>query len=132
MSKVKKILLISVPAILFVWFLFCLPRHLFRAPLSATAVSADGTLLGARISADGQWCFPPADHVPEKFAKCIVAFEDKRFWLHGGVDPLSAARALVQNLRRGGVVSGASTLTMQVIRLSRPDKPRSLRRNCMR
>ena len=97
MSKVKKILLISVPAILFVWFLFCLPRHLFRAPLSATAVSADGTLLGARISADGQWCFPPADHVPEKFAKCIVAFEDKRFWLHGGVDPLSAARALVQN-----------------------------------
>jgi penicillin-binding protein 1C len=126
MSKVKKILLIYVPAILIVWFLFCLPRHLFRAPLSATAVSADGTLLGARISADGQWYFPPSDHVPEKFARCIVAFEDKRFWLHGGVDPLSAGRALVQNLRRGGVVSGASTLTMQVIRLSRPDKPRSL------
>ena len=126
MSKVKKILLIYVPAILIVWFLFCLPRHLFRAPLSATAISADGTLLGARISADGQWYFPPSDHVPEKFARCIVAFEDKRFWLHGGVDPLSAGRALVQNLRRGGVVSGASTLTMQVIRLSRPDKPRSV------
>ena len=126
MSKVKKILLISVPAILIVWYLFCLPRQLFRSPLSATAVASDGTLLGARISADGQWCFPPSDHVPEKFARCIVAFEDKRFWLHGGVDPLSAGRALVQNLRRGGVVSGASTLTMQVIRLSRPDKPRSL------
>ena len=126
MNKGKKILLISVPTILFVWFLFCLPRQLFRAPLSATAVSADGTLLGARISADGQWYFPPSDHVPEKFTRCIVAFEDKRFWLHGGVDPLSAGRALVQNLRRGGVVSGASTLTMQVIRLSRPDKARSL------
>ena len=126
MAKVKKILLISVPAILIVWFLFCLPRQLFRAPLCATATAADGTLLGARISADGQWCFPPSDHVPEKFARCIVTFEDKRFWLHGGVDPLSAGRALVQNIRRGGVVSGASTLTMQVIRLSRPDKPRSL------
>ena len=126
MNKVKKILLIILPAGLVIWYLFCLPRQLFRAPLSATAVAADGTLLGARISADGQWYFPPADHVPEKFARCIVACEDKRFWLHGGIDPLSAARALRQNLRRGEVVSGASTLTMQVIRLSRPDAPRTL------
>ncbi|MCR4859729.1 MAG: penicillin-binding protein 1C [Bacteroidales bacterium] len=126
MNKGTKILLIIFPLLLLAGFLFCLPRQLFRSPLSATAFAADGTLLGARISADGQWYFPPADHVPEKFARCIVAFEDKRFWLHGGVDPLSAGRALWQNLTRGKVVSGASTLTMQVIRLSRPDAPRSL------
>ena len=126
MNKVTKILLILLPAALATWFLCCLPRQLFRAPLSATATAADGTLLGARISADGQWYFPPSDHVPEKFARCIVAYEDKRFWLHGGVDLLSAARALRQNLARGEVVSGASTLTMQVIRLSRPDAPRTL------
>ena len=126
MPKVKKILLISVPLAVIVWYLFCLPRQLFRSPLSATAVAADGTLLGARISADGQWYFPPADHVPEKFARCIVVSEDKRFRWHGGVDFLSAARALRQNIRRGEVVSGASTITMQVIRLSRPRAPRSL------
>ena len=126
MNKVKKILLFSIPIALLVGYLFCLPRQLFRAPLSATAAAADGTLLGARISADGQWYFPPSDHVPEKFARCIITYEDKRFRLHGGVDVLSAARALRQNLSRREVVSGASTLTMQVIRLSRPDAPRTL------
>ena len=126
MNKVKKILLFSIPIALLLGYLFCLPRQLFRAPLSATAAAADGTLLGARISADGQWYFPPSDHVPEKFARCIITYEDKRFRLHGGVDVLSAARALRQNLSRREVVSGASTLTMQVIRLSRPDAPRTL------
>ena len=116
MDKVKKILLISIPFVLIVWYLFCLPRNLFKVPLSATAVSADGTLMGARISADGQWYFPPADHVPDKFARCIVSCEDKRFWWHLGIDYLSAGRALWQNVTRGEVVSGASTLTMQVIR----------------
>ena len=126
MNKVKKILLFSIPIALLLGYLFCLPRQLFRAPLSATAAAADGTLLGARISADGQWYFPPSDHVPEKFARCIITYEDKRFRLHGGVDVLSAARALRQNLTHREVVSGASTLTMQVIRLSRPDAPRTL------
>ena len=126
MDKVKKYLYISIPFLLIVWYLLCLPRSLFRVPLSATAVAADGSLLGARISGDGQWYFPPADHVPEKFARCIVTYEDKRFWWHLGIDYLSAGRALVQNLTRGEVVSGASTLTMQVIRLSRPGAPRTL------
>ena len=126
MNKVKKILLFSIPIALLLGYLFCLPRQLFRAPLSATAAAADGTLLGARISADGQWYFQPSDHVPEKFARCIITYEDKRFRLHGGVDVLSAARALRQNLTHREVVSGASTLTMQVIRLSRPDAPRTL------
>ena len=126
MGKVKKILLISIPFALIVWYIFCLPRNLFRVPLSATATTADGVLLGARISADGQWYFPPADHVPEKFARCIVTYEDKRFWWHLGIDYLSVGRALKQNLTRGEVVRGASTLTMQVIRLSRPGAPRTL------
>ncbi|MBR4524803.1 MAG: penicillin-binding protein 1C [Bacteroidales bacterium] len=126
MGKDRKNLLILIPFALIVWYLLCLPVHLFRQPLSATAVTADGTLLGARISADGQWCFPAADHVPEKFARCIVTYEDKRFWWHLGIDYLSAGRALVQNLTRGEVISGASTLSMQVIRLSRPGAPRTL------
>lgn len=83
-------------------------------------------MLGAHISQDGQWCFPPSDHVPDKFAECIIRYEDKRFKWHSGVDMLSAGRALVQNVREGEVVSGASTITMQVIRMSRPDKRRTI------
>ncbi|MBO6169830.1 MAG: penicillin-binding protein 1C [Bacteroidales bacterium] len=124
MSKFKKIILILAPFVLL--YLFCLPARLFKAPLSATLQSTDGTLLGARISADGQWYFPPAKQVPDKFAKCIVCYEDKRFWWHPGIDFLSIGRAIRQNFSRGEVVSGASTLTMQVIRLSRPQAPRNI------
>ena len=105
MDKVRKYLLISIPFLLIVWYLFCLPRNLFKVPLSATAVAEDGTLLGARISGDGQWYFPPSDHVPEKFARCIVVCEDKRFWWHLGIDYLSAGRALIQNVTRGEVAA---------------------------
>lgn len=124
MSKIKKIILILAPFVAL--YAFCLPWKLFKSPYSAILSDKDGILLGARISADGQWHFSPADKVPEKFAKCIVTYEDKRFWWHPGVDFLSAGRALKQNLTRGEVVSGASTITMQVIRLSRPDAPRSV------
>ena len=122
--KFKKIILILTP--LAALYIFCLPARLFRQPLSASLSTQDGTLLGARISSSGQWYFEPAASVPEKFAKCIVAYEDKRFWWHPGVDLLSIGRAVRQNLTKGEVVSGASTITMQVIRLSRPDAPRSI------
>ncbi|MBQ9462189.1 MAG: penicillin-binding protein 1C [Bacteroidales bacterium] len=124
MSKSTKIILILAP--LLALYLFCLPGKLFDTPCSAVLKDRDGLLLGARISADGQWRFPASGTVPEKFAKCIVCYEDKRFWWHPGVDLLSAGRALRQNLGSGEVVSGASTITMQVIRLSRPGAPRSV------
>ena len=122
--KFKKIILILAPFVAI--YIFCLPYKLFRQPLSATLSTEDGVLLGARISADGQWYFEPADKVPDKFAKCIVTYEDKRFWWHHGIDYLSIGRAFGQNLRRGDVVSGASTISMQVIRLSRPGAPRNI------
>lgn len=102
------------------------PRQLFDDPVSAVLEAADGQLLGARIAADGQWRFPSAESVPEKFATALITFEDKRFRHHPGVDPLAVARALRLNLRSGEVRSGASTITMQVIRLSRGDKPRTI------
>ena len=81
--------------------------------------SADGELLGARIAADGQWRFPPCDTVPERFVKALVQFEDRHYWWHPGVDAGALVRAAVDNVRSGHVVSGGSTITMQVIRLSR-------------
>ena len=125
MNKVTKIVLIISYALM-LGYAFCLPRRLFSSPSCAILQSRDGTLMGAHISPEGQWYFGAVDTVPDKFARCIIHYEDKRFRIHGGIDPLSACRAIRQNLRHGGVVSGASTLTMQVIRLSRPDKPRTL------
>ena len=107
-------------AVLLLAYLFCLPRDLFKGVSYSTVVeSAEGELLGARIASDGQWRFPPCDTVPERLATALVQFEDRQFWWHAGVNPVAMGRALLQNLHSGHVVSGGSTLTMQVIRLSR-------------
>lgn len=100
-------------------FLLAPSGRLFDSSTSFVLESVDGQLLSASIAKDGQWRFPETDSVPEKFAKCIIAFEDKRFYHHPGVDILAMGRALDLNLRAHAVVSGGSTLTMQVIRLSR-------------
>ena len=118
MSKKKWIWLVA--AALLTGWLLCLPRELFRGTSYSTVVeSADGELLGARIATDGQWRFPPCDTVPERFVKALVQFEDRHYWWHPGVDAGALVRAAVDNVRSGHVVSGGSTITMQVIRLSR-------------
>lgn len=106
-------------------FLFSLPRPLFQVSYSSSIYASDGTLLGARIADDGQWRFQESDSVPHKFALCMRLFEDEYFFWHPGVNPVSMVRALTQNIKSGSVVSGGSTLTMQVVRLSRP-KPRTI------
>ncbi|MCB0429059.1 MAG: penicillin-binding protein 1C [Flavobacteriales bacterium] len=114
----------SVVALYLFWT--CLPEPLFDDPVSTVIEDTDGHLMGARIAADGQWRFPPGDSVPEKFRRAIICFEDKRFYRHPGVDPLALARAIKQNLQTGHKVSGGSTLSMQVIRLSRKGKSRTI------
>ena len=96
-----------------------LPKTLFDQPLSYVLEARDGTLLGARIASDGQWRFPARDTVPEKFRRALIVFEDKRFEDHLGVDALAVARAMKLNLQQGRVVSGGSTITMQLARLAR-------------
>lgn len=108
-----------------VWFFLALPDPLFRSPASYVIEDAEGELLGATIADDGQWRFPFNEKVPDKFAKCIIRFEDKRFRYHPGVDPFSIFRAAWLNTRSAKTVSGGSTLTMQVIRLAR-NKPRNI------
>jgi len=98
----------------------------FKEPLSPVLFSEEGQLLGARLAADGQWRFPRREKIPEKYFKAVLQFEDQRFYLHPGVDPLAVARALWQNLRAGEVKSGASTITMQLARLVEKNRRRSL------
>ena len=116
--------------LLLAWF-FCLPRELFKGVSYSTVVeSAEGELLGARIAADEQWRFPPSDSVPKRYATALVQFEDRSFWWHPGVNPAALLRAAIDNARSGHVVSGGSTLTMQVIRLSRR-RERTLWQKCI-
>ena len=118
-KPVRKYLLIAAGSLLLLW-LFCLPRNLFKGtPYSTVVVDRDGQLLGARIAADGQWRFPPTETVPEKYATALIQFEDRGFRHHPGVSIKAIGRAIVQNIKGGHTVSGASTLSMQVIRLSR-------------
>ncbi|MEO5912063.1 MAG: penicillin-binding protein 1C [Pelobium sp.] len=109
-------------SIVFLLFWFSLPKPLFNSPTSYVIEGDQGELLSAAIAKDGQWRFPLHDSVPDKFIKCITTFEDKRFLYHLGVDPIAFGRAIVQNIKSRRVVSGGSTLTMQVIRLSRNKK----------
>ena len=111
---------------LLIWFYFSLPKKLFNAPTSYVIEDAAGNLLNASIAADGQWRFPYNKNVPQKFIDCITTFEDKRFFKHPGVDPVSIGRAVVKNIKNKGVVQGGSTLTMQVIRLSKKNDKRSI------
>lgn len=109
--------------ILILW-LFCLPKNLFKDPTSTVVDSSEGSLIGARIADDGQWRFPQIDSVPERFRQSILLFEDEYFYSHPGFNPISIFKAIGHNLtketRRGG-----STITQQVIRLSRKNQSRT-------
>lgn len=122
MLKRKRLLWVAaIVIVLGGLYYLALPNELFSTSYSYVLEDRDGNLLSATVAADGQWRFPPMHHVPDKFAKAIVLFEDKRYYCHHGVDLRALARALIQNMKAGKVVSGGSTLTMQVVRLSRKE-----------
>ena len=123
MNRALKITLVIAGLILIPVLVAPMPR--FTTPLSTVVEARDGSLLGARIADDGQWRFPPGEEVPEKFRKAILTFEDKYFYYHPGINPVAILRALRDNMRSGGIVSGGSTITMQVARLSRGNRPRT-------
>jgi len=93
--------------------------------LSAVVLDREERLLRAFTSADDKWRLPvEIDEIDPLYFQMLLAFEDKRFYDHGGIDPAAIARSVLQSLRHGRIVSGGSTLTMQVARLldERPTK----------
>lgn len=124
----KNIVRIAIVAgiILSFWIYFMVPRPLFEPVYSTILESSDGQLMGARIASDGQWRFPEPDSIPTKFEKCLIYFEDRHFYRHNGINPASMTRALVQNIKSGRIVSGGSTLTMQLARLARTPGKRNI------
>ncbi len=125
MNNYKKYIIYSLIAVLLIIFWFIQPSELFKDPFCTVIIDKNNKLLGAHIAADGQYRFPVNDKVSAKFEKSIITFEDKRFEYHWGFDLPAFFRALKQNIENRKIVSGGSTLTMQVIRLSRRGKKRT-------
>jgi len=123
LNKKLKIFLIATGVLLTPVLLSPLP--VFKAPLSTVVEASDGSLLGARIADDGQWRFPATERVPEKFEKALLTFEDSWFYYHPGINPVSIFKAFVRNIKAGEIVSGGSTITMQVARISRGNRQRT-------
>lgn len=95
--------------------------------LSVEVLDADGQLLRAFATPEGLWRLKTtAGDVDQQFIKMLVAYEDQRFYSHSGVDLQAIGRAAIQLLTNGRIVSGASTLSMQVARLIEPRQGRSL------
>ncbi len=96
--------------------------------VSTTIVDRHGKLLRAYAMADGRWRLPvnAATDVDPTYLKLLFAFEDRRFRSHAGVDPVALGRAAYQLVTRGHIVSGGSTITMQLARLMEPRRQRSI------
>ncbi|EAQ34777.1 Penicillin-binding protein 1C [Nitrobacter sp. Nb-311A] len=103
-------------------------------PLAATrevstiVLDRNGKLLRAFAMADGRWRLPvdARTDVDPRYLNVLLGYEDQRFYSHRGVDPLALGRAALQLLTRGRIVSGGSTITMQLARLIEPRRRRSM------
>ncbi len=110
-----KIVLITIFG-LFLAFLY-IPTPRFDKPYSTVLTAKNGELLGAKIADDGQWRFPATDNYSLKYTACLLEYEDRWFFLHGGFNPISFVKAFRDNMKAGEVVRGGSTISMQVVRM---------------
>lgn len=105
---------------------FPFPWHLLDRPVALEVTDRHGAPLRLFLAADERWRLPVSlDELPPELVAAVIASEDRRFGRHPGVDPLAVLRATWANLRAGRVVSGASTIAMQIARMAEP-RPRTL------
>lgn len=123
-SKIAVLCLAFGMSILLAAWIIPLPARLSSCP-SSTVTFNDGIPAHVNLSCDDKWRLNARfDLIDKRYTASLVRFEDKRFWWHFGFDPFSLMRATFQNIRSGKVVSGASTLTMQLVRVLEP-RPRT-------
>ena len=130
----KAVFAAGAAAIAFAVFLLVLrfsPYPALRAflarPVSSRIYDAHGTLLQVTAVADGvRREFVPLAQIPLSVRRAFIAAEDRRFYEHHGIDWGAVARAAAQNIGAGRTVSGASTMTMQLARIMRPARRRTV------
>jgi len=108
-----------------------IPVPRFDKPLATVIESEQGRLLDAHIASDGQWRFPQADSINDKYRIAVVNYEDRYFYLHPGVNLVSLIRSLYLNIKNREIVSGGSTITMQLARMSGNNPPRTVPRKML-
>jgi penicillin-binding protein 1C len=111
------------------WVVALGPLPLAQArQISTTIIDRNGKLLRAYAMADGRWrlSVDARTGVDPGYLKLLLAYEDRRFRSHAGVDPFALGRAALQLVTRGHIVSGGSTITMQLARLMEPRRERSV------
>jgi penicillin-binding protein 1C len=111
------------------WVVSLGPLPLAQArQVSTTIVDRNGKLLRAYAMADGRWRLPADARagIDPGYLRLLLSYEDRRFRSHTGVDPLALGRAALQLVTRGHIVSGGSTITMQLARLMEPRHERSV------
>jgi len=123
--QITPILLILLGWAVLLFIYLSLPRPLFKVPYAAVLTDKNGQLLSARIAKDGQWRFPSSSQAGEKYTVALVEYEDKRFYYHRGVDLFALASAFKYNAGNPRRKRGGSTLSMQVIRMSLDNPPRT-------
>ena len=122
----KRIILILMTPIIALSIIFLLLPKLEIPPLSSVLLDHSGEILCTNLSVDEKWRLPISlGEVPPLYLKMLIAYEDKRFYQHPGVDPFALARGLWQWIKNRRIISGGSTLTMQTVRLLNP-RPRTL------
>ncbi len=120
LNKKNFIILISGSILIFILTVLLIPVEIKPDPaiFSRVVLDKDGEMLRVFLNREEQWVYPDTGTpVPEKLKTCVLVFEDKRFYSHFGVDPVAVLRAAYLNIRNGRVVSGGSTLTMQLARI---------------
>jgi penicillin-binding protein 1C len=113
--------------LLFIGFSFWLiPVPKSERTYSTALFDEQGNLVAASMTPDEQWCFPSKSKLPKKYVTSLLAYEDERYYYHPGIDVYAIGRALVQNIKSGSIKQGGSTVSMQVSRLIKPRKKRTV------
>ena len=127
----RKFILVLTALLLMLFTGMLIPLPSFDKPLATVVESKEGRLLGAHIASDGQWRFPPGDSVNDRYMVALVNYEDRYFYSHPGVNPVSLVRSLYRNIKSRKIVSGGSTITMQLARMSGDNPPRTVARKML-
>ena len=122
-SRRSVLIAVMLFIILYLFWWSILPVPLFQDPYATVLFDREGQVMGMKVADDGQMRFEEVQDLPPRYVISVLVFEDRYFLAHQGVNWWALCRALVQNIQAGHVVSGGSTLSMQVVRLALGNPP---------